>query len=161
MCQRLRPLFGQLLFFAGHYNVSLRYTTLTNITISEWNDRLAHSLLLNIIMLVTFLILALIGNIFVMLVYIFRMKKNVEERYHIPILSFFDVIAATVCNSFMIYQCYNYVTFQNEPVCKALVFFVGLFTYIPILLLVVISTQRYLRLCLPTKPALTVTLKRT
>lgn len=101
-----------------------------NLTISEWNDKIVHSLFPNIIILVTFLIISQFWNIFVMLVYIYRMKGNVEERYYIAILSIFDLIAATYCSSFMIYQCFNHVTFQNDTACKSSVFFVGFFSLI-------------------------------
>lgn len=135
-------------------------TAITNIIISQWNNRITNSLIVNIIILVFFLILAIFGNVFVVLVYIFRMKKNTEERYYIPILSVFDLITATYCSSYMIYQCFNNVTFQNDGACKSLVFFVGFFTYIPILLLVLISAQRYVRLCMPKKTALSKAWKR-
>ncbi|CAG2206921.1 CCKAR [Mytilus edulis] len=89
------------------------------------------------------------------------MKELSDERYFIPILAAFDLIATIYCGIYTIYQCLNQVTFTHNILCKTTQFFIGLTTFIPIFLLLIIAVQRYLKVCMPLKPAISVHVRRT
>lgn len=131
-----------------------------NNTASEWNDIISKTLLPNIIVLTVYVLLGTSGNILVLLVYVLQMKESSEERYFIPILAAFDLITTIYCGICMIIQCLNQVTFTQNTLCKTTQFFIGLTTFIPILLLLIIAVQRYLKVCLPMKPAISLNGKR-
>ncbi|XP_052063017.1 gastrin/cholecystokinin type B receptor-like [Mytilus californianus] len=61
----------------------------------------------------------------------------------------------------MIIQCFNQVTFTHTILCKTTQFFIGLTTFIPILLLLIIAVQRFLKVCRPLKQAMSLNVKRT
>ncbi|CAC5385678.1 CCKAR [Mytilus coruscus] len=89
------------------------------------------------------------------------MKEPSDERHFIPILAAFDLIATIYCGIYMIIQCFNQVTFTHNILCKTTQFFIGLTTFIPILLLLIIAVQRYLKVCRPLRPAISLNVKRT
>ncbi|XP_063416808.1 cholecystokinin receptor-like [Mytilus trossulus] len=132
-----------------------------NITVSEFNDMISETLIPNIVILVIYIVLGTCGNVFVLLVYSFQMKEPSDERYFIPILAAFDLIATIYCGIYMIYQCLNQVTFTHNILCKTTQFFIGLTTFIPIFLLLIIAVQRYMKVCMPLKPAISLNVKRT
>lgn len=81
-----------------------------------------------------FIFLATFGNGLVILVYTLRMRGCLKERYFIPILAVFDLLAATYCGGFMIYQGFYQITFQNKATWQTLQFLAGFVTYIPVIL---------------------------
>ncbi|CAG2206925.1 CCKBR [Mytilus edulis] len=131
-----------------------------NITVSQWNDMITKTLIPNIVILSIYIVLGTCGNVLVLLVYSFQMKEPSDERYFIPILAAYDLIATIYCGVYII-QCLNQVTFTHNILCKTTQFFVGLTTFVPVLLLVIIAVQRYLKVCLPLKRELTLHVKRT
>ncbi|VDI61701.1 Hypothetical predicted protein [Mytilus galloprovincialis] len=132
-----------------------------NITVSEWNNIISESLIPNIVILTIYVILGTCGNVLVLLVYSFQMKESSDERYFIPILAAFDMIATIYCGIFMIIQSLYQVIFTHNILCKTAQFFIGFTTYIPVLLLLIIAIQRYMKLCRPLKPAMPLHVKRT
>ena len=132
-----------------------------NITLSEWNMEITNILLPNIVMLSVYLALGTCGNFFVLMVYAFQMKKQSDERYFIPILAFFDMIATIYLGVHYIFQCFNQTTFSNNILCKTLVFFVANTTYTSVLILSLIAIQRYMKVCKPLKPSMSISMKRT
>ncbi|XP_063416802.1 cholecystokinin receptor-like [Mytilus trossulus] len=137
------------------------YKTRDNMTVSELNSIISTTLIPNIVILVIYIVLGTCGNVLVLLVYSFQMKEPSDERYFIPILAAFDLIATIYCGTYTIYQCLHQVTFTSNILCKTTQFFIGLTTFIPIFLLVIIAVQRYLKVCQPLKPALSLNVKRT
>ncbi|XP_052059620.1 cholecystokinin receptor-like [Mytilus californianus] len=132
-----------------------------NITAVELNGMISKTLIPNIVVLAIYVVLGTCGNVLVLSVYSFQMKGQSDERYFISILAAFDLIATIYCGIYMIIQCLNQVTFTHNILCKTTQFFVGLTTFIPILLLLIIAVQRYLKVCLPLKPAMSLHVKRT
>ncbi|VDI71342.1 Hypothetical predicted protein [Mytilus galloprovincialis] len=131
-----------------------------NITVSEWNEIITKTLIPNIVILMIYVVLGTCGNILVLLVYFFQMKGSSDERYFIPILAVFDMVVTIYCGIFLIIQCFYTVTFTNNALCKTAQFFAGFTTFIPILLLLIIAVQRYLKVCMPNKPAMSLRVKR-
>ncbi|CAC5397806.1 CCKAR [Mytilus coruscus] len=130
------------------------------ITFSEWNDEITTSLIPNIIVLSVYLVLGICGNFIVLLVYAFQIKRPSDERYFIPVLAAFDMIATLYLTVNYIFQCLNQVTFSNDFVCKILAFCTGLTTFNPISILVIIAVQRYMKICFPFKQSMSILMKR-
>ncbi|VDI27457.1 Hypothetical predicted protein, partial [Mytilus galloprovincialis] len=57
--------------------------------------------------------------------------------------------------------CFNQVTFPNNILCKTLVFFLGNTTYNSVFILFIIAIQRYMKICMPLKQSMTISVKRT
>ncbi|XP_052089034.1 cholecystokinin receptor-like [Mytilus californianus] len=131
-----------------------------NITALEWNDEIVKSLIANIVLLSMYIMTGIFGNSLVLIVYALRMKDLSDERYFIPILAVFDMLAAVYLGSFAIYECLNQVTFSNSIACKIAEFFAGFTTFVPIFILLIIAIQRYLKVCHPLKSPMQRSLKR-
>ncbi|CAC5397800.1 unnamed protein product [Mytilus coruscus] len=129
----------------------------------EWNEEITNSLMPNIIMLSIYIALGAIGNVLVLLIYTFQMKEASDERYFIPILAFFDMIAAIYIGVlvYYIFQCFNQAKFSSNILCKTLVFFVGNTTYNSVFILFIIAIQRYMKVCMPLKQPMSIYVKRT
>ena len=131
-----------------------------NLTISEWNDEIAKSLIPNIFVLSLYIVAGICGNVVVLMVYAIQMKEISDERFFIPILAVFDLTATLYLGTFSIYNCLNQIVFSSDTLCKTLSFFFGLTTFIPIFLLLIIAVQRYRKVCVPRKVSMSLLLKR-
>ncbi|CAC5393696.1 CCKAR [Mytilus coruscus] len=131
-----------------------------NITILEWNAEIVKSLIPNIIVLTIYIMTGIFGNGLVLFVYALQIKNLSDERYFIPILAVFDMIASVYLGSFKIYEGLNQVTFSNNIVCKIATFFVGITTFVPISILLIIAIQRYLKVCQQLRSTISLSLKR-
>ncbi|XP_071179363.1 cholecystokinin receptor-like [Mytilus edulis] len=131
-----------------------------NITALEWNDEIVKSLIPNIVLLSIYIMTGIFGNGLVLIVYTLRMKNLSDERYFIPILAVFDMIASVYLGSFATYECLNQVIFSNSIVCKIAEFFAGFTTFVPIFVLLIIAIQRYLKVCHPLKSPIQRSVKR-
>ena len=134
---------------------------LNNITLSEWNEDITNNLMPNIVILAVHIALGTIGNVLVILVYAFQMRGASEERYFIPILAFFDMIAVIYVGGYYIFQSCNQTIFSNNILCKTLVFFAGNTTYNSVFILFIIAIQRYMKVCRPRKQPMSISVKRT
>ena len=65
-------------------------------TLEKWNKELAAKLIPDTIYLVIYLIIGCIGNSVVICVYARRNYLNNEDRFFIPILAIFDLVACIV-----------------------------------------------------------------
>ncbi|XP_052104361.1 cholecystokinin receptor type A-like [Mytilus californianus] len=131
-----------------------------NITVSEWNSELAKLLIPNSFILTLYLLCGITGNILVILVYTFKMKKHSEDRYFIPALAVSDLSACIVCASFGILLNMMQAQFTNNSLCKAYWFFAAFTTYMSILLLTIIAIHRYLKVCRPLRAQMSLFWKR-
>lgn len=131
-----------------------------NITISEWNSDLAKLLIPNSVILTLYMICGITGNILVILVYTFKMKKHSEDRYFIPALAVSDLLACIVCASFGILLNMMQAQFTNNSLCKAYWFFAASTTYMSILLLTIIAIHRYLKVCRPLRAQMSLFWKK-
>jgi len=133
---------------------------MSNITLEEWNAEITQNLIPNIVILSLCLIIGVFGNLIVIAVYTFQIKEKNDERYFVPILAVFDMISASYISLWCIYQNTHHVSFSNVILCQIAEFFVGLTTYMPILLLVIIAVQRYIKVCKPRRPPMPLFVKR-
>ena len=133
---------------------------MSNITLEEWNAEITQNLIPNIVILSLWFIIGVFGNLIVIVVYKFQMKEKTDERYFIPILAVCDMISASYISLWSIYQNTHHVSFSSVILCQIAQFFVGLTTYMPILLLVIIAVQRYTKVCKPLRPPMPLFVKR-
>ena len=131
-----------------------------NIKVKEWNNEITSQLIPNLAIMSIYFPVGVCGNGLVIAVYSTRMKKSTDERYCIPILAVLDLITAVYCSVFGLIQNIYYVTFTHDILCKITHFFVGFTTFMPILLLLIIAIQRYMKVCKPLKPPMTNSFKR-
>ncbi|VDH98647.1 Hypothetical predicted protein [Mytilus galloprovincialis] len=120
-------------------------TTYSN-AVSVWNFKLSKTLIPNNIALSFW---GIVGNTTVIIVYRFRMRTKSEDRYFIPILAVSDLAGATVCGSFGIALNMMQTEFDNTRLCKAWWFFAAFTQYMSVLLLLIIATKRYFKVCRP------------
>lgn len=116
---------------------------------SEWNRDYYNQLFSTIILQGLIFIIGIIGNIWVLLVYAFRMKENRDDRYFIPILAVFDLIASSVASVFYVLESVYFVDFPSTELCKGLLFVMTCTSGLSALLLIAIAVQRYLKICQP------------
>ena len=133
---------------------------MSNITLEEWNAEITQSLIPDIVILSLWFIIGVFGNLIVIVVYKFQMKEKTDERYFVPILAVCDMISASYISLWSIYQNTHHVSFSGVILCQIAQFFVGLTTYMPILLLVIIAVQRYTKVCKPLRPPMPLYVKR-
>ena len=133
---------------------------MSNITLEEWNAEITQSLIPDIVILSLWFIIGVFGNLIVIVVYKFQMKEKTDERYFVPILAVCDMISASYISLWSIYQNTHHVSFSGVILCQIAQFFVGLTTYMPILLLVIIAAQRYTKVCKPLRPPMRLYVKR-
>ena len=128
--------------------------------VEEWNSELAKALIPNDVFLSLYIILGIFGNVTVILVYVFRMKKKTENRYFIPVLAVSDLTGVIVCSSFGLALNMMQAQFYNTDLCKAWWFFAALTTSMSIFLLLIIAAQRYITVCRPVGSQMTLMHKR-
>ncbi|XP_076095529.1 uncharacterized protein LOC143066501 [Mytilus galloprovincialis] len=117
--------------------------------LTEWNSSVMKYLIPNDVVLSLYLILGTIGNITVILVYVFKMKVKRDDRFFIPVLASVDFIACLIGASFAFTWNIIPVKFSNGIVCEALWFVSQAVTIISAVLLIIIAVQRYLKVCKP------------
>ncbi|XP_052103544.1 cholecystokinin receptor-like [Mytilus californianus] len=117
--------------------------------LTEWNNTVLKYLIPNDVVLSLYLILGTIGNITVILVYVFKMKVKRDDRFFIPVLASVDFIACLVGASFAFAWNIIPVKFNNGIVCEVLWFVSQGVTIISAVLLIIIAVQRYLKVCKP------------
>lgn len=87
-----------------------------------WNQENRLKLYPTVYIQCVILVLGFIGNIVVLGVYSFRMKENRDDRYFIPVLSVFDLIASTSASVFFVLESIYFVVFPFESLCIGLFF---------------------------------------
>lgn len=121
----------------------------TNNLTLRWNSDYADKLLPTVVFQAIVCFVGLVGNILVLLVYIFRMKASRDDRYFIPILAVFDLLASTVASVFYVFESIYFVDFPSSGLCKGMLYTMTATSGLSALLLIAIAVQRYLKICKP------------
>ncbi|KAK3087430.1 hypothetical protein FSP39_005839 [Pinctada imbricata] len=116
---------------------------------SQLNSVLAEYLLPNTVVLFIYMVVGLLGNITVILMYTYRIKANKDDRFFIPFLAFFDLLACTIGCTFAISLNLLPIQFMSDVKCKVLWYLNMCTTLNATLMLIVIAVQRYLKVCRP------------
>ncbi|CAG2252327.1 CCKAR [Mytilus edulis] len=128
--------------------------------LQQWNDEQVHIYIGNDVLLIVYILLGLIGNTLVMIVYKYKMKQNVDDRYFIPWLALLDLLACTFRCSFEFARKMNPVNFRGSVLCKLCWTPVNITGLSSIILLFVIALHRYLKVCRPFGKQMTLYWKR-
>ena len=128
--------------------------------IEEFNFHYVNVFIPNIVWSLICLVIGIVGNVIIILVYIFKMKNYSEERYFIPILALFDLCAIIFTTIYSILDYVYFVNFQSSIICKLITFSTYSWTAISGHTLLVIGVQRYLKICKPLRPQMTLFWRR-
>jgi len=128
--------------------------------IEELNFHYVNVFIPNIVWSLICLVIGIVGNVIIILVYIFKIKNYSEERYFIPILALFDLCAIIFTTIYFILDYVYFVNFQSSIICKLISFSTYLWTAISAHTLLVIGVQRYLKICKPLGSQMTLFWRR-
>lgn len=135
----------------------------TNMTfdVEDWNNEYARRYLVSTILQSLFLVVGFSGNLIVIIVYTTKMKSKHDDRYFIPFLASVDLAGCLVSTTLILLSNNQPYKYPNSTVCKSLnVVACGLIVA-SIFLLLVISVQRYQKICRPFGFQMNIKCKRT
>ncbi|XP_069118067.1 RYamide receptor-like [Argopecten irradians] len=125
-----------------------------------WSKILAQQLRPVLVITAGYLILGTIGNIFVMVIYWVGNKSQGEDRFLIPFLALFDTCACAVCSGSAIITEVRPLRYDNNTVCKMMAFSSIACVAMSSNLLLIITIDRYLKICTPFRSQLTLRRKK-
>lgn len=125
-----------------------------------WSALLAKDLVPVLSVITMYLVLGTVGNLFVMYVYWIGNKVSNEERFFIPILALCDFCASVVCAGAEIVTEVNPLRFDSDVECKLLAYFSIAFVTMSSHLLLVITIDRFLKICRPFSSQMTLGWKK-
>ncbi|CAG2252326.1 unnamed protein product [Mytilus edulis] len=128
--------------------------------LQQWNDEQVQIYIGNDVLLIVYILLGLIGNTLVMIVYKYKMKQNVDDRYFIPWLALLDLLACTFRCSFEFARKMNPVDFRGSMLCKLCWIPINITAFSSMILLFVIALHRYLKVCRPFGKQMNLSWKR-
>ena len=118
-------------------------------SLDEWNAMLVHKLLFNTVLLWIYCVVGVIGNSVVLFFYTFRIKGKLEDRFLIPHLAFFDLLATVFTTVDKTLDNVFPVTYPNYLLCQFSNFTSRVFAATGDGILLLIAFQRYHRICRP------------
>ena len=128
--------------------------------VHELNMHYMHVFIPNIIWTIIRFLLGLVGNSLVLYVYKFKVKHQTEGRYFIPVLAVFDLSVSVFSSIYFISDYLNYGSYPSGIFCKT----IGFLTYTTLVvsahLLSVNGIQRYMKICRPLGPQMTLFWRR-
>ncbi|VDH96203.1 Hypothetical predicted protein [Mytilus galloprovincialis] len=122
-------------------------------------DKYSGIYLSNSICIVIGTLIGIFGNCVVIFVYLFRIKER-GERYFIPLLAIVDLIGCFVSCPFYIMDNTFYYNYPSDIVCRIFTFLQAFVAGFSAHILVVICVQRYLLVCKPLGPTMTLFRKK-
>nr|XP_011446351.1 cholecystokinin receptor [Crassostrea gigas]XP_034308521.1 cholecystokinin receptor [Crassostrea gigas]XP_034308526.1 cholecystokinin receptor [Crassostrea gigas] len=126
----------------------------------HWNSEISRSFALSTAVHSILFSIGTFGNLFIIFIYNFKMKGYKDDRYFIPILAVVDILACMFSTWFALTVNIFPVMFPDDVLCKCLLYMNYLATQSSIFLLVVISIQRFLKICRPFQKQMTLYWKR-
>lgn len=119
-----------------------------SVTIEDLNAEEAKVYMGGTILICILSITGVIGNIHVLVVYIFRMKQS-NHRVFIICLAFLDLITCVVGMPFVVTNLLRPFMFYDTTLCKILTFYNFFICISSAGILIVISVDRYRKICIP------------
>ncbi|XP_062586447.1 cholecystokinin receptor type A-like [Saccostrea cucullata] len=117
--------------------------------VEAWNEDYARRYTVSTIVMVLYLILGIIGNLLVLIVYSTKMHSKHDDRYFIPFLASVDLSGCIISTSLILIENNLPYKYPDSATCKFLnVSACGLIIS-SMFLLLVISIQRYQKICRP------------
>lgn len=120
-----------------------------NATLEYGNHQLTLNAIPNIIVTFVYLVFGLTGNSFVIYVYAFATRGNINNKYFILVLAIVDIISCVVNCIFTIVLDLMQLNFTSEPFCKVLRVLCHVTALTSAFILLVIAIQRYQLVCRP------------
>lgn len=117
--------------------------------LEEWNSTLLHQLLFNTVILWVYFAVGIVGNSVVLFFYSFRIKGKLEDRFLIPHLAFFDLLATVFTTIDKTLDNIFPVMYPNHRLCQMSNFTSRVFAATGDGVLLLIAFQRYYRICRP------------
>ena len=133
-------------------NVSLEFN---KSDLDIWNRELQIILIPSDVLLVIFLIFGIVGNGLVLYVYHFRIHRDRSVRRFIFDLALVDFVASVTCSCSDLVMNLMPAKYYHTHLCKGTWVFNTFVTGLSVCLLMIISIQRYLKMCYPFGPFLT------
>ncbi|VDH95337.1 Hypothetical predicted protein [Mytilus galloprovincialis] len=122
-------------------------------------DRDAGIYLSNTVLIVIGTVIGIFGNLTVIYFYLVRIKER-GERYFIPLLAIVDLCACLASSLFIVMHNTFFYNYPSDIVCRILTFLQVFVTGLSGHMLLVICFQRYLLVCKPYGPKMTVFWKK-
>lgn len=105
-------------------------------------------------------LIGVIGNIVIIVFYFLKWRGH-EERYFIPVLAFVDCLACISGGCLYVLSNLYWLHFPSDILCRLLYFIHVFISAVSGHIILAISVQRYLLICRPYGPYLTLNRKRT
>ncbi|XP_061186809.1 cholecystokinin receptor type A-like [Saccostrea echinata] len=121
--------------------------------------RYFNSYLSSTMFIVLCALIGITGNSVIIFFYFFRIKER-GERYFIPLLAIIDLVACFTSPPFYIMDNTFFFNYPSDTACRILSFLQTCVPGASAHILLVISIQRYLLVCKPFGPKMTLNLKR-
>ncbi|CAG2209821.1 unnamed protein product [Mytilus edulis] len=122
-------------------------------------DRYSDILLSHTILLIIGTVIGVIGNGATIIVYSSRIKER-GERYFIPLLAIVDLIACLTISAYYVMNNTYFYDYPSNTVCCLLTFLQVFSSGLSAHILLIISIQRYLLVCKPFGPKMTLFWKK-
>ena len=127
--------------------------------LSLLQERSADIALSSTILIIIGVLVGIIGNSLIIHFYFFRIKER-GERYFIPLLAIVDFTGCITSSSFYIMDNTFFFNYPSSAACRVLSFLQICIPGISGHILLIISIQRYLLICKPFGPKMTIFWKR-
>ncbi|CAG2241469.1 CCKAR [Mytilus edulis] len=124
-----------------------------------WELKYSDLALSSTILIIIGGVVGILGNGSVIICYFFRIEKS-GERYFIPVLAVVDLVACITSSIFYVMDNTFFFNYPNDLMCRILTFLQLLVPGTSASLLLIISVQRYLLVCKPHGPRMTLRWKR-
>lgn len=118
-------------------------------TLSQWNNELAYSLIWLDVFLCLYILLGVSGNILIIIIYQFKIKKKFEDRFFIMMLAVLDICVCVTGPATYLLLNIVPVDFYNNWGCKLAWYNGRTLSNTSGMLILVIAIQRYLKVCRP------------
>ncbi|XP_062586448.1 neuropeptide FF receptor 2-like [Saccostrea cucullata] len=126
----------------------------------DWKEDVSGKYILSTCVQSIILVVGVIGNAFVITIYTWHLKPKKDDRYFIPILAWIDLLGCIFASAKSLVENQYPLKYISSFSCKILNFGTAIFIVSSILLLMVISVQRYQKICRPFGFQMTLKVKR-
>ena len=136
-------------------------TTLKYNTLQEWNQDMSEIYILSTVFICLYLILGVSGNSLVVIIY--KIKMNIskkDDRYFIPALAIVDLFGSAFASTFSLIQNVLPVMFPGSFSCQILNYGTSTFIIASLFILLIISVQRFQKICRPFGFQMSLSFKR-
>lgn len=135
--------------------ISINYSGFASERLKALNDDMATQLIPAMVFIAFLMVVGLAGNVVVCFVFFFRLRMSTQ---HVLIMSLavFDLLSCSIAMPTEIVDMRYFLMFENEFACRLLRFINFFSAFASIMTLVVIAVDRYLKVCRPLGPRLSL-----